>query len=113
MHELSLVESMLGIIEQEARARGFARVLAVRVAVGELGSVEPQALQFCFDAVCRGSLADGASLLIERVPGRAWCMDCSRQVALHDRLADCPECGGFALQIERGDELRLLDLEVQ
>ncbi len=110
---MSLAESMLEIIEEEASTRGFARVLAVRVAVGELGSVEPESLQFCFDVVCRGSLAEGASLQIERVEGRAWCMECARSVVLHERHAGCPECGGFQVQIQGGEELRLLDLEVQ
>ncbi len=113
MHEMSLAEGIVDIIEEEALRRGFARVLQVRVAVGELGGVEPDALQFCFDAVCRGTLAEGARLCIERVGGQAWCMDCARAVALHERFGACPECGGFKLQMQAGDELRLLDLEVQ
>ena len=113
MHEMSLAEGIVDLIEEESRRQGFTRVLEVRVAVGELGGVEPEALQFCFDAVCRGTLADGARLTIERVPGQAWCMTCARVVPLHERYGECPQCGGVELQLQAGDELRLLDLEVR
>lgn len=113
MHETSLAENLLELIAEAARERSFERVLAVRVAVGELAGVEPEALRFCFGALCRDSPAEGATLRIDRVAGRAWCMDCSREVALPDRLAGCALCGGFGLRIKGGDELRLLDLEVR
>ncbi len=113
MHEMSLAEGIVDILEEESRRHGFERVLQVRVAVGALGGVEPEALQFCFDAVCRGTLAEGADLRIEHVPGQAWCLGCAQVVPLRERYDACPRCGGFELQLQAGDELRLLDLEVR
>ena len=69
MHELSLAESALQIIEESARAEGFCRVRTVVLEIGQLASVEVEALRFCFDAVLRGSLAEGAALEIIEVPG--------------------------------------------
>jgi hydrogenase nickel incorporation protein HypA/HybF len=110
---MSLAEGIVDILEEESQRHGFERVLQVRVAVGALGGVEPEALQFCFDAVCRGTLAEGATLNIERVPGQAWCLGCTQVVQLSERYDACPQCGGFELQLQAGDELRLLDLEVR
>ena len=61
MHEMSLAEGVLQIVEDAARSQGFSQVTAVRLEIGRLSSVEPEALRFCFDVVVRGSLAEGAA----------------------------------------------------
>ena len=51
MHEVSLVESVVALVEDERRKQGFSRVRTIRLKVGTLGHAEPEALRFCFDAV--------------------------------------------------------------
>ena len=72
MHELSLCENILQVMEAQAEARGFQRVKAVWLEVGKLSCVEVEALRFSFDVVTRDSLADGARLEIVEMPGQAW-----------------------------------------
>jgi Zn finger protein HypA/HybF involved in hydrogenase expression len=55
------------------------RVLAVRLEIGKLAQVEPEAMRFAFDVVKRGSLADQASLEIVETDGTAWCMPAARR----------------------------------
>ena len=110
MHEMSIAESVLGIVEETARREGFRTVREVRLEIGRLAAVEAQALQFCFDMVKRGSVADGAALAIDEVPGAAWCFDCSATVALGARGDACPSCGGGRLQVNGGTEMRVKDL---
>jgi hydrogenase nickel incorporation protein HypA/HybF len=112
MHEMSLTESLVELIENEREKQGFARVHAVKVTVGALGHVEPDAVRFCFDAVSRGTVVEGARLDIHIVPGQAWCLDCAKTVRVADRMAVCPECGRQHLQVTGGDDLRLDELEV-
>ncbi|MCB1759099.1 MAG: hydrogenase maturation nickel metallochaperone HypA [Gammaproteobacteria bacterium] len=112
MHELSLCESILRVIEQSAAEQGFRRVKTVWLEIGQLSGVEPEAMRFGFDVVMRDSLADGAGLEIIELPGRAWCMQCSREVAVRQRFAECPDCGSFQLQVTGGDEMRIKELEV-
>jgi hydrogenase nickel insertion protein HypA len=69
MHEMSLCESILQICEDEARRQGFKRVTRVRLEIGRLSGAEPEAMRFSFDAVTRGSLAEGAVLEIIDMPG--------------------------------------------
>ena len=64
MHEMAIAESMLEIVEATARSNAAARVSAIWLELGVLSHVEPHALVFCFDAVARGSLAEGARLEI-------------------------------------------------
>ncbi len=112
MHEMSLAEGVLQIIEDAARAQGFSRVTAVFLEVGRLASVEPEALNFCFDAVTQGTIAEGARLEMLHLPGSAWCMECAQQIELSESQGACPRCGGYQLQITGGTEMRVKELEV-
>ncbi|NIU77000.1 MAG: hydrogenase maturation nickel metallochaperone HypA, partial [Gammaproteobacteria bacterium] len=76
MHEMALSESILQVLEEQARAQGFSRVRRVRLEVGVLSCVEPEALRFHFGAVTRGSLAEGAELEVLPVPAAGWCLPC-------------------------------------
>ena len=113
MHEMSLVESILEIVEDEAARAGATRVRAVRLAIGDLATVEPDALRFCFEAVAAGTSADGAGLDIVLVPGRGWCIDCAETVPLAERFGACPLCGNHRVQMTEGDDMRVVELEVE
>ncbi len=113
MHEMSLTEGIVDIIEEESRRRGFSRVRKVRLEVGAIGHVEPHALTFCFEAVTRGTVAEGAELDIISTPGAGWCFDCEKSTALTERFGACAYCGGRRVQMTAGDELRLKDMEVE
>jgi hydrogenase nickel incorporation protein HypA/HybF len=112
VHEVALAEGMLRIVEDAARANAASRVHTVWVELGALAHVEPDALAFCFDAVTRGGVADGAKLEIVRTPGAAWCMPCSVRVPL-ERLGDeCPRCGSYQLQVVEGDAMRVREIGI-
>jgi hydrogenase nickel incorporation protein HypA/HybF len=113
MHEMSLCESMLQIIEEQARTRGYSKVLRVRLEIGALAGVEPGALRFGFEVVRRGTLADEAELEIIELPGKAWCLSCCDTVDIRQRFDACPQCGGVQLQTTGGHEIRIKDLEVE
>jgi hydrogenase nickel incorporation protein HypA/HybF len=113
MHEVSLIEDVIALVEQERTRQPFVRVNAIRLLVGALGHVEPDALRFCFDAVAHCTIAAGARLTIDIVPGRGWCTDCRAEVPLDDRFGDCPVCAGAHVRMTGGDELRVADMEVE
>ncbi len=112
MHEMSLAEGILQIVEDTARANAAAQVRAVLLEIGALSHVEEQSLRFCFDAVTRGTVADGARLDVMATPGRAWCMPCGESVALTRLGEACPFCGGYQLQVTQGDEMKVKEIEV-
>ena len=110
MHEMSIAESVLGIVEDTARSGGLARVNEVRLEIGRLAAVEVAALRFCFDAVVRDSVADGAALEIDEIAGVAWCFGCCTTVPLAARGDACPACGGAQLQVTGGTGMRVKDI---
>lgn len=113
MHEMSLAEGVLQLIEDAARREKFVRVKTVWLEIGKLSSVEPEALTFCFDAVTRGSVAEGSRLEFVATPGSGWCMQCAVTVPMHELYDACPHCGSYALQVSGGTEMRVKELEVE
>ena len=113
MHEVSLIENVLTLVEQERAKHTFARVNVIRLKVGALGHAQPEALLFCFDAVMSGTIAEGSRLEIEMIPGEGWCADCRDMVPLDARFGACPICAGGRVQMTGGDVLRLAEMEVE
>lgn len=113
MHELSLCEGIVQVMEEQAPLQRFDRVKRVRLEVGALAGVDPQAMRFGFEVVTRGTLADGACLEILHLPAQAWCLPCGQTVEIAQRFDPCPRCGGHQLQVTGGEELRIKELEVE
>ncbi len=113
MHELSIAQGIVDLVEGEARVQHFGKVKKIHLVVGALASVEPEALLFGFDSVARGTVAEGAVLELERPPGTGQCMSCGGEVRLSARGEPCPGCGSYQLLVTSGEELRVADLEVE
>jgi hydrogenase nickel incorporation protein HypA/HybF len=113
MHEMSLCEGVIQVVEESARQQGFQRVNTVWLEIGALSGVEIEAMRFSFDAIKRGTLADAARLEIIETPGQAWCLPCAKNVTIGQRFDACPDCGSYQLQVTGGEELRIKELEVE
>ena len=112
MHEVSLCEDILIQLEDEAKKQGFKQVRQVCLAIGELAGVEIEAMRFGFEVVTRDSIAEGARLTIDVIPGTAHCEHCQQTVPIQQHFAACPLCDGYPLTLVSGDELRIKELEV-
>ncbi len=113
MHEMSLCEGILGVLQQQADQQNYQRVKTVFLEIGALAGVEIDALRFSFDVVMHGTLADQAQLQIFQVAGKAWCLACGQPVEVQQLYDACPECGNFQLQISDGQQMRIKELEVE
>jgi hydrogenase nickel incorporation protein HypA/HybF len=113
MHEVSLIETVIALVEHERTRQAFGRVTVIRLNVGALGCAEPDALRFCFDAVATGTIAQGARLEIDVLPGEGWCADCASTVPLVERFGACSVCAGSRVKMTGGDGLRLAEMEVE
>lgn len=112
MHEMSLMESVIEIVCDTARQNGASAVKSIRLDVGVLSHVNPDSLLFCYEAVRHGTIAEQAALVINRVAGEGWCLDCGKTVPLEERFGACPDCGRYRVQMTAGDELKIRDMEV-
>jgi hydrogenase nickel incorporation protein HypA/HybF len=109
---MALMESVREIVEAAARSQNATRVTAVRLQIGALATVDPDALRFAFDVVMKGGRAEGAALEIESAPGVAWCWDCALTVTLAAGALSCPQCGGAKLQVTGGTEMRVREVDL-
>ncbi len=73
MHELSLCQSAVEIIQRQAEQHDVKRVTAVWLEIGALSCVEESAVRFSFEIVCHGTVAQGCDLHIVYKPAQAWC----------------------------------------
>ena len=112
MHEMSLCESLVQVIEEQAKAQGFNQVKTVFLEIGAFAGIEIDALRFCFEVVCKGTLADSATLDIILSPGIAWCFNCEKEIHLPTRLSPCPQCSGHSIQTKSTNDMRIKQLEV-
>lgn len=113
MHEMSLAEGVLQLVEDTARRESANRVKLVVLEIGRLSSVEPEALKFCFEAVTHGSIAQGAALEILATPGAGWCMQCAETVPMTELYGACPNCGSHQVQPTGGTEMRVKEIEIE
>lgn len=113
MHEMTLAESVLQIIEDAASKQGFTRVKTVWLEIGQLACVEKESMRFCFDAVMRGSIAEQARLEIVETAGRGQCVKCSLEIPIAALYEPCPNCGSHEVRVTGGDGMRVKELEVE
>lgn len=113
MHEMSLAEGVLQLIEDSAKTQNFSSVRTVWLEIGQLAGVEAEAMKFCFDAVVRDSIAQDAQLVIIETPGQAWCLHCAEVVHVQALYDACPKCGSHQVQVTGGNEMRVKELEVE
>jgi len=113
MHELSLAESLLQLIEDAANEQKFTRVKTVWLEIGQLACVEKESLCFYFDVVKQDSIAQQAKLEIIEIAGKGICNQCHHSILIASHYAACPQCGNYAVQITHGEEMRIRELEVE
>jgi len=101
MHEMALTQSLVELIEDEGRKQGFSARASRATGIGALGSVEPEAMRFCFEAMARGAIVEGARLDIDVVPGEGWCLDCAKSVPMFEHFGPCPSAGGIMCRSRR------------
>jgi hydrogenase nickel incorporation protein HypA/HybF len=113
MHELSIAQSLLEIIEDESKRYGVSRVTRVGVKIGTLSTIVPEALTFSFEVITAQTVAEGADLDIEVMPARGRCENCSIDFDVDRFFFLCPECGGVASEIISGKELEISHIEAE
>ena len=106
------MQSALSLALDQARQVGASQVHIIRLRIGILSGVVPDALEFAFEALAPGTPAEGAKLAIDHVPARFWCATCLREFQSDDMFAECPECHNLSGELRAGREMELASLEI-
>jgi hydrogenase nickel incorporation protein HypA/HybF len=108
MHELAITQSVVDTVLQRTGSR---RVTVVRLRVGRLSGIVPDAMQFCFGMATEGTPLEGATLQIDQPGGRAHCRNCGDDFDLPDLILLCP-CGSADVEVLTGRELLVTSVDV-
>ena len=111
MHELAVTESLLEIALRHADQAGAKRITRLNMIIGELATIVDDSVQFYWDIVSRETIAEGAQLHFDRVPGTLRCLGCGQTFRLSSDFV-CPVCGEGQVTVAGGDEFRLESIEV-
>lgn len=112
MHEVGIMQEAVRMAIETAKTQGASRVLGLRLRVGTMSGVVPDAMTFAFDMVCQGTIAEGAKLEIESVPAACWCGSCQAEFECADYVNECPRCHALSGELRRGRELDLASVEL-
>ncbi len=112
MHELSLMQNLSERVLAVAAQQGAERVVAIRLRIGSLAGVDPQALRFAAEVLLAGTCAAEASLLIEEIQAACWCDPCAAEFPATMGCCECPRCGTLSAQLVRGRDLCLVSVDL-
>jgi hydrogenase nickel incorporation protein HypA/HybF len=113
MHELAITESMLNLVLEQAEKIGAKEIGKINLVIGEMSGVVDECVQFYFDFLSKGTIAEGAQLSFKMVPPTARCRHCDRVFELKEFDWTCPNCGGNNMEIVAGNELFVESMEVE
>lgn len=115
MHELSFAESLIESIEREMAARDLtdARVITVKLSLGGLSCILPEALETAFEQLGAATALAGAELEMRRERLFARCRDCGITSEIENSFAPCPHCGSAKTIVEGHDAVTLESFELE
>ena len=108
MHELSITRNIVAIVSEHA---GSNKVKRVSLQIGKLSAIMPDAIRFCFDICSKDTQVEGASLIIEEIPGMARCEECGGEFEIGQLFGRC-DCGSNNIQCIAGEEMKIKEMEV-
>jgi len=113
MHELAITQSMLDLVLEQAEKVEAKEVGRINLVIGEMTGVVEDCVQFYFNFLSQGTIAEGAALSFKMIPVRAQCQGCNKLFELKGFDWTCPDCGGNSWQIVAGKELFVESIEVE
>jgi hydrogenase nickel incorporation protein HypA/HybF len=114
MHELAIAQSIAEAVEVKAAECNAAHVGCVRLRIGEASGIVTDSLTFCFEMLTSfDPVLEGAHLLIDIVPHLARCRHCAKEFPVMNFIAQCPTCEEWSNEIVSGNELQILDMEIE
>ena len=113
MHEMSIAQSVIGTVLKESEARGLGPVTCVRLRIGRMSGVLPDALQFSWELATADTELSGAALEVVMTEACFRCAECSNEVPFDDAPDRCAKCGSTSMRLDGGTDLVIDSLDVE
>ncbi len=112
MHELSICQSMIRIVDATMKNHPGTTLRRIYVDVGRASTVEPLLLRDAFEIATTGGPYEGTELVINEIPFVGRCRSCDKTFGYQEIALGCPNCGSTSIEIESGLELNIKEIEV-
>jgi len=112
MHEMSIAQSLADLLREEMQKAGARKLRSVRLEIGRMSAIVPDALSFGFEVVTADTDLEGAELIMETVPLRGSCRHCGGEFEIENYAFECPLCGGNEIDTLSGQELEVKEITV-
>jgi len=112
MHEMSIAQSLIEIIQEEMLKVNAKVLSSVRLNIGRMSAIVPDALSFCFKVVTTDTELEGARLIMDIIPLVGYCHSCKKEFEIKDYAFVCPSCGSSNIKAISGQDLSIVEIEV-
>ncbi len=115
MHEISLVQNLLGQLDNLVRENGRKKVTRVTMEIGVLSGVVIDSFQFGFNVLTADHpVSRGAELEIVVPPVHYSCTSCTYTISTRKEKPErCPQCGETVFNHSGSQDLVLLQVELE
>ena len=113
MHELSIAQNIVEMIQRHIPQDEWNQVVAVKVRIGAVAGIVPDSLKFSFQAITAESALCNARLITEHIPFRVHCRTCNSTTENEDGFAMCGDCESTDIQVLSGTELHVVEIELE
>jgi hydrogenase nickel incorporation protein HypA/HybF len=110
MHELSIAQSIISIVEKTVPTNKQEKVRSVKLQIGTLSGIEIDALTYSFSIIRKSTQLINATLDIDLLKGLALCSDCKSEFEYLSYGNPCPKCNGYQIKIVRGKEMKVISI---
>jgi hydrogenase nickel incorporation protein HypA/HybF len=112
MHEMSIAQSLVDVIRDEMRKAHAGRLRTVRLNIGKMTAIVPDSLSFCFQVITTETELQGAELIMDIIPLTGYCRECEEKFEIENYDFSCPSCGGNKIETIGGQDLSIVEIEV-
>jgi hydrogenase nickel incorporation protein HypA/HybF len=112
MHELGVTQNLLNLALRHAQQANAVRIKELNLVIGELSSILDDSVQFYWDMVAEGTIAQGSTLNFKRIPARLHCDACGSDFGMNRQDFACPTCASPQIRIADGDQFFLESIDV-
>jgi hydrogenase nickel incorporation protein HypA/HybF len=110
MHELSIVQSMMKIIQKASKGKEVTKVV---VKIGKMSGIEPYFLKESFDFFKENTVCKNAEMQIIETDVKIRCFECNGESVIKGYDFHCPVCGSEKTKIISGEEMHIEYIEVK
>jgi len=113
MHEYSIVQALLNQCEENAIQHKAKKVKKIVVKIGVMSGVEPELLKTAFETFKEGTMCSEAEYIQNIQPIVIECKNCNKQSTLKKDEFSCPKCQSYELDVIDGEDMYLMQLELE